>query len=241
MSADAVAMFGAAVRSGSGGWIFGRLAALVAGRHAAAGRARTPASRAASSRSRSRPRPSPSPAPGRARPPGAGVRNTGSQDDPEHRGHDLQRHLRLSRARGRGDRRGGLRPSDSDQPGLANPSRPIWIVDRPPGRVQRVPAQLPDGSGSPGGAVTAYSNTWALGPLAPGRDRQVRLGRDRGGARPSRRRLGGGRRAERQGQGGDRRRLAARTARSRSRSTPPRPSRTSTTTARSSPRPANDP
>jgi hypothetical protein len=39
----------------------------------------------------------------------------------------------------------------SDQPGLANPSRPVWIVDS-----------------GPAGGVTAYSNTWALGRLRPG-------------------------------------------------------------------------
>ena len=36
-------------------------------------------------------------------------------------------------------------------PRLANPSRPVWILD----------------AGPPGGA-TAYTNTWALGRLAPG-------------------------------------------------------------------------
>jgi hypothetical protein len=50
------------------------------------------------------------------------------------------------------------------QPGLASRSRPVWIVDRPPGRcIFQCPA------GGAGGAVTAYSNTWALGRLAPGR------------------------------------------------------------------------
>ena len=48
-------------------------------------------------------------------------------------------------------------------PGLANPSRPVWVVDRPPGA-----CGAGCGSGSPGGAVTAYSNTWALGSLPPG-------------------------------------------------------------------------
>ena len=33
---------------------------------------------------------------------------------------------------------------------------------------RRLPPGSSDGSGSPGGAVTAYSNTWALGALAPG-------------------------------------------------------------------------
>jgi hypothetical protein len=50
-----------------------------------------------------------------------------------------------------------------DMTGLANPSRPVWIVDRPPG-----PCQYSCRSGGPGAAVTAYSNTWALGQLRPG-------------------------------------------------------------------------
>jgi hypothetical protein len=50
-----------------------------------------------------------------------------------------------------------------DQPGLASHSRPIWIIDRPPG-----PCTFSCLAGGPGGAVTAYSNTWALGELAPG-------------------------------------------------------------------------
>lgn len=37
------------------------------------------------------------------------------------------------------------------QPGLANPSRPIWVLDA-----------------GPAGGVTAYTNTWALGRLRPG-------------------------------------------------------------------------
>ena len=52
---------------------------------------------------------------------------------------------------------------DLDQTGLANPSRPVWVVDRPPGA-----CNTGCNGGSPGGAVTAYSNTWALGSLAPG-------------------------------------------------------------------------
>jgi hypothetical protein len=51
-------------------------------------------------------------------------------------------------------------------PGLANPSRPVWIIDRPPGPC--IAGCKPGSSGAPGGAVTAYSNTWALGALAPG-------------------------------------------------------------------------
>jgi hypothetical protein len=49
------------------------------------------------------------------------------------------------------------------QPYLANHSRPIWIVDRPPGEC--IYSCL---KGGPGGAVTAYSNTWAQGSLPPG-------------------------------------------------------------------------
>ena len=110
---------------------------------------------------------------------------------------------------------------DLQQTGLANPSRPIWIVDRPPGacNVGCQPGSTA-GSGSPGGAVTAYSNTWALGSLRAGPDGQVRLGRDRGGARAPRRRLGGGRRPQRQGQG--RHSAAARSRTGRSRSDPQR-------------------
>jgi len=48
-------------------------------------------------------------------------------------------------------------------PNLANPSRPIWIVLRAPGKCGYSCHNL-----GPGAAVTAYSNTWALGRLAPG-------------------------------------------------------------------------
>jgi len=58
---------------------------------------------------------------------------------------------------------------DLGQTGLANPSRPVWVVDRPPGACNAgcQPGSA-DGSGSPGGAVTAYANTWALGALPAG-------------------------------------------------------------------------
>jgi hypothetical protein len=38
----------------------------------------------------------------------------------------------------------------SEQPGLADPSRPVWVLDS-----------------GPYGGITAYTNTWALGPLKP--------------------------------------------------------------------------
>jgi hypothetical protein len=44
----------------------------------------------------------------------------------------------------------------SSEPGVADPTRPTWIIDRGPDQLQRE---------GPGGAVTAYVNTWALGPL----------------------------------------------------------------------------
>ena len=43
----------------------------------------------------------------------------------------------------------------SEQPGLADPSRPVWIID--------------DG---PRGGVTAYTNTWALGRVPAGQSKE---------------------------------------------------------------------
>ncbi|MGZ4182876.1 MAG: hypothetical protein ACXVUL_19590 [Solirubrobacteraceae bacterium] len=66
--------------------------------------------------------------------------------------------------RGQGSAAGAF-ADDITQEGVANPSRPIWIVDTPP-----KPCTAPTCSqGGSGGAVTAYSNTWALGALAPGK------------------------------------------------------------------------
>ncbi|MGI9184102.1 MAG: hypothetical protein ACR2GZ_03925 [Solirubrobacteraceae bacterium] len=53
--------------------------------------------------------------------------------------------------------------ADLSQRPLANPSRPIWVVDEGPGR-----CQYSCQNGGAGAAVTAYSNTWALGSLRPG-------------------------------------------------------------------------
>jgi hypothetical protein len=46
---------------------------------------------------------------------------------------------------------------------LASRSRPIWIVNRAPGPCGYSCRKL-----GPGGAATAYTDTWALGTLAPG-------------------------------------------------------------------------
>lgn len=47
---------------------------------------------------------------------------------------------------------------------VASRSRPVWIIDQAPG-----PCEYSCKNGGPGGAVTAFSNTWALGPLKPGK------------------------------------------------------------------------
>jgi hypothetical protein len=54
--------------------------------------------------------------------------------------------------------------------GLAHPSRPVWVVDQPPGgcNVGCQASASAGGGGGPGAAVTASSNTWALGRLARG-------------------------------------------------------------------------
>lgn len=44
----------------------------------------------------------------------------------------------------------------SEQPGLADPSRPIWVLDA-----------------GPRGSVTAYTNTWAVGRIRPGDERTM--------------------------------------------------------------------
>ncbi len=47
---------------------------------------------------------------------------------------------------------------------LASHSRPVWIIDQAPGS-----CTYSCHTGGPGGAVTAFSNTWALGRLKPGK------------------------------------------------------------------------
>ncbi len=58
-----------------------------------------------------------------------------------------------------------------NMPYLANHSRPVWVIDQPPGH-----CGFSCQSGGPGGAVTAYSNTWALGALAPGQSATFQWG-----------------------------------------------------------------
>jgi hypothetical protein len=54
----------------------------------------------------------------------------------------------------------------SNYPGLADNKKPIWAIERGPGAISSYPVQSQVVS-PPGGAQTAYVNTWALGPLAP--------------------------------------------------------------------------
>ncbi len=60
----------------------------------------------------------------------------------------------------------------SNFPELASDKRPIWIVDAGPGEINH-PAQTAAVTPN-GGGQTAYVNTWALGPLAPGGTRTFR-------------------------------------------------------------------
>ncbi|HEV3071359.1 MAG TPA: hypothetical protein VGY76_08045 [Solirubrobacteraceae bacterium] len=55
----------------------------------------------------------------------------------------------------------------SNFPQLSAPQRPVWIVDEGPGAIPKRPVQTVTVD-PPGGGQTAYVNTWALGPLAPG-------------------------------------------------------------------------
>jgi hypothetical protein len=52
-------------------------------------------------------------------------------------------------------------------PELAANKRPIWVIERGPGAIAKPPVQSQEVS-VPGGAQTAYVNTWALGALPAG-------------------------------------------------------------------------
>ena len=85
------------------------------------------------------------------------VRNTGSKTIP-----DIAVTILDPKEGGVAAQAFGQLIADSSQ-GLASRSRPIWVVDRAPG-----PCQYSCTSGGAGGAVTAYTNTWAMGALKPG-------------------------------------------------------------------------
>jgi hypothetical protein len=63
--------------------------------------------------------------------------------------------------------------TDITDPNVASASRPIWILDSNPGADVNQEFNPPaENTGPPGvpprGGTPAYTNTWALGPLAPG-------------------------------------------------------------------------
>jgi hypothetical protein len=58
-------------------------------------------------------------------------------------------------------------------PELASNKRPIWVVEKGPGAIPSHPVES-EAVSPPGGGQTAYVNTWALGPLAPGSSRTFR-------------------------------------------------------------------
>ena len=55
----------------------------------------------------------------------------------------------------------------SNFPALAARQRPVWVIEEGPGPQPSTPVESESVS-PPGGGQTAYVNTWALGPLAPG-------------------------------------------------------------------------
>jgi hypothetical protein len=66
----------------------------------------------------------------------------------------------------------------TDQPGLANPNRPVWILEN---KYPQIVGEEPPLGSSPG--TTAQTNTFAFGPMAPGETREMvwRLTAVRGG------------------------------------------------------------
>ncbi|HYM55229.1 MAG TPA: hypothetical protein VES97_07685 [Solirubrobacteraceae bacterium] len=58
-------------------------------------------------------------------------------------------------------------------PELAADKRPVWSIEQGPGAIAKPPVESQEVS-QPGGGQTAYVNTWALGPLAPGQTRTFR-------------------------------------------------------------------
>lgn len=58
-------------------------------------------------------------------------------------------------------------------PELAADKRPVWVIERGPGAIAKPPVESQEVS-PPGGAQTAYVNTWALGPLRSGQTQTFR-------------------------------------------------------------------
>ncbi len=85
------------------------------------------------------------------------------------------------------------------QQGVADPSRPVFVINGRPKSIGTFPETKEDG---PVGGETAYVNTWALGRLGPGKTKTFKwnVTAVRPGAVQDH--LPRGRRPERQGQGG---------------------------------------
>ena len=173
--------------------------------------ARTPTSPRATSRSRSStakfPTASASPRP----PTWLGVENTGDEHDPGSRGDDL--HRRRER------RRDGSFSIRSEQPGLANPNRPVWILEnRYPKLVEPGEPDAELDAAAAAAPRRADQHLRASAPLRAGRRAAIGLARDAGAGRHLHGQLRDRRRPRRQGQGGHRRRRARSRASSWSRS-----------------------
>jgi hypothetical protein len=96
-----------------------------------------------------------------------GVENTGSEEIP-----DLAVTISIEDGGGGAVSSGasgqGSFSVRSDQPGLANPNRPVWVLEDKYPRIVGEPAPL---GSSPG--ATAQTNTFAFGPLPPGDTREM--------------------------------------------------------------------
>jgi len=57
------------------------------------------------------------------------------------------------------------------QQGVADPTRPVFVINGRPKNIGTFPETKEDG---PEGGETAYVNTWALGPLGPGKRKTFR-------------------------------------------------------------------
>jgi hypothetical protein len=87
-----------------------------------------------------------------------GVENTGEETVPELA-------FTITTDEGEADGSFSIR---SDQPGLANPNRPVWILEH---KYPRLVGEPPPKGLS--GGVRAQTNTFAFGPLEPGDEREV--------------------------------------------------------------------
>ena len=100
------------------------------------------------------------PDPVAAHPPGIDVRNAGSKTIPDVAVTICNVTCAYPAPKGEGTSAAAF-AADLNQTGLANPSRPVWVVDQRPGACGTA-AQ----NGGAGAGVTAYANTWALGTPA---------------------------------------------------------------------------